>query len=381
MSVSTDRPVPGSAAPPAGRGEAGAIRLVDAGAWEAAAWDALAVHSDLGDAFQSHAWGELKRGLGWMPLRYVVESDGRQVAAIFVQQRPLLGRLPGPLGRLCIHYGPHAPVLLESTPAAATAALEGMRRIARACHAVTLTVDPPWEEGSDIAATLGPAGFRLAAREIQVSRTAMIVPLAPTDAAQHALLGDSTARNVNKARRAGVAAERIDLTDPAAREPALEEFFEMYAATGRREGFAVRDRSYQLEQWRRLGESGVASLWFGIAEGRRRNGVVLLHCGRLLVSYVAGSPDDAELRKNRANHLVQWEIIRWAANAGFTGYDLGGVDTHDAPGLPKDESHPLWNLYQFKQGFGAKDVLRIRAHEYAPHASLGALWRLARRFR
>jgi len=118
----------------------------------------------------------------------------------------------------------------------------------------------------------------------------------------------------------------------------------------------------------------------GVA-GRRRNGVLLLHCGNLLVSYAAGAPDDADLRKTRANHLLQWEIIRWAAGAGFTGYDLGGVDTQTMVGVPQNESHPLWNLYEFKRSFGAHAVVRVRAHEYAPGALLGAGWRLARRFR
>ncbi len=357
-------------------------RIVDASGWEPSAWDDLAVRSDRGEAFQSHAWGELKRGLGWTPLRYVVEKDGRQLAVVYIQERPISRRLPGSFGRLRIHYAPRGPVLLDDSADAAAATLEALADIARGRHAVTLTIDPAWEEGSELEGALGAAGFRPAAREVQVSRTAMIIPLRPTDDEQHKLLGDSTARNINKARRAGVAAERADLTgDPAAREEALATFFDMHAATGRREGFIVRDRDYELEQWRRLGESGVASLWFACVEGRRRNGVLLLHCGRLLVSYAAGAPDDADLRKTRANHLLKWEIMRWAAGAGFTGYDLGGVDTHDAPGFPRDDSHPLWNLYQFKQGFGARDVMRIRAQEYAPHAVLGAGWRLARRIR
>jgi lipid II:glycine glycyltransferase (peptidoglycan interpeptide bridge formation enzyme) len=209
----------------------------------------------------------------------------------------------------------------------------------------------------------------------------MIVPLEATDDAQHALLGDSTARNINKARRAGVSAERVDATDPEILAAALDEFFEMFAATGRREGFLVRDRDYELSQWRLLCTSNVASLWFARVDGRRSNGVLVLHCGRLLVSHLAGSPDDADLRKTRANHLLQWEIARWAAAAGFVGYDLGGVDTHDAPGFPADDSHPLWNLYQFKAGFGARDVMRIPAHEYAPNRFLRFGWRMARRFR
>ena len=359
----------------------GEVQVIDATEWEASAWDDLAVRSALGDAFQSHAWGELKRALGWTPHRYVVESGSGRAAAVYLQDRPLPGRLPGPLGALRIGYCPRGPVLLDPSLKAAREALHGLRLIAARRRLVALTIDPTWEEGGDLAATLRIAGFRPARHEIQVSRTGMVIPLQPTDEAQHALLGDSVARNINKARRAGVPTERVDLTDQQARSSGLEQFFDMHAATGRREGFLVRDRAYELDQWRRLGESGVASLWLAAVEGRRSNGVLLLHCGRSLVSFAAGAPDDAALGKTRANHLLQWDIMRWAAGAGGSGYDLGGVDTQSLPGIPQDESHPLWNLYQFKRGFGAEPVLRIRAHEYAASAVLGAAWRAARRFR
>jgi len=184
-----------------------------------------------------------------------------------------------------------------------------------------------------------------------------------------------------KARKAGVTVERVDMADPSAREPGLRDFFEMYEATGRREGFLVRDRDYELEQWRRLGEAGLASLWLAGVDGARQTGAVLLRSGARLVYYVAGSRDDADLHRTRANHMLQWEIIRWAAAAGFTAYDMGGVDSHTAPGLPRDETHPLWNLFMFKRRFGARGSVIASAHEYAPHASLGTLWRLARRFR
>jgi lipid II:glycine glycyltransferase (peptidoglycan interpeptide bridge formation enzyme) len=367
--------------PPVLLDQSRSLRVIDATAWEASSWDDLAVRSAMGEAFQSHAWGELKRSLGWTPMRYVIEAQGRRVAVAYVQDRPLTGRLPGPLRGIKVAYCPRGPILLNPSPEATLAALHGLRLIARRRHAVALTIDPTWEEGSDLAAALRGGGFQPARREIQVSRTAMVIPLQPTDDAQHALLGDSVARNINKARRAGVTTERVDLTAPAQHAAPLEEFFEMHAATGRREGFLVRDRAYELQQWRLLGESGVASLWFAAVDGRRRNGVLLLQCGRLLVSFAAGAPDDADLGKTRANHLLQWDIIRWAAGAGFTGYDLGGVDTQSLPGVPQDESHPLWNLYQFKRGFGAQPVLHVRAHEYASSAALGAAWRLARSLR
>ena len=72
---------------------------------------------------------------------------------------------------------------------------------------------------------------------------------------------------------------------------------------------------------------------------------------------------------------ITWRVKKVLAVA------LGGVDTQSMKGVPRDESHPLWNLYQFKRGFGARTVMHVRAHEYAPNALLGAAWRLARRFR
>ncbi len=361
-------------------GGAPAVNIVDATGWEASTWDDLAVRCPLGAAFQSHAWGELKRGLGWSPLRYLIESGGKPAALVSIQERPLLGRRAGPLGRFRIHYAPRGPVLLEEGSDAAHVALAGLRLIAKNRHSVTLTVDPEWEEGSDLEAALRTSRFRPAARDIQVSRTAMIVPLEPSEAAQRGLLGHTALQDINRAAALGVTTERIDMTDVPAREQALSDFYEIHSVTGKREGFIVRDRDYELDQWRRLGEAGVASLWFA-GLGGRDTGALLLHSGRNLVYFAAGSREGADMRRTRANHLLQWQIIRWAADNGFAGYDMGGVDTQSAPGVPQDESHPLWNLYLFKRRFGGRPHVRIHAYEYAPNATLGAAWRLLRRFR
>ena len=357
-----------------------ALRGLDATDWEPSAWDDIAVRSPMGDAFQSHAWGELKRGLGWTPVRYVIELEGRPIAAVSIQERPLLGQRAGRFRRYRIHYAPRGPVLLSCAPEAVDAALAGLRSIAVARHSVAFTIDPAWEEGGAPAVALGRAGFRPAAKDVQVSRTAMIVPLEPSEAAQRGLLGHSTGADIKRAVSLGVTTERIDLTDASVRDRALSDFYEMHAVTGKREGFIVRDRDYELEQWRRLGDAGIASLWFA-GLGGRDAGALLLQAGRRLVYFAAGSRDGADLHRTRANHLLQWEIIRWAAGAGFTGYDMGGVDTQSSPGVPEDESHPLWNLYLFKHRFGGQPAVRIRAHEYAPSALLGRAWRLARHFR
>ena len=56
---------------------------------------------------------------------------------------------------------------------------------------------------------------------------------------------------------------------------------------------------------------------------------------------------------------------------------MGGVDTHAAPGLPQDESHPMWSLMRFKSQWGARPVQFVGAWEYAPWPVLGAGLRAA----
>lgn len=355
------------------------VELEEVTGWEAPRWDALAARSPAGHAFQSHAWGELKRSLGWTPRRYLFRAGGEVVAVASLQERPalpFLARLPLLPSRLL--YAPRGPILLRPDVEAATAALEGLRAVARARAALVLTVDPAWEEEGPLVAAFARSGFRPASREIQVSRTATIVPLHADEEPQHRLLGSSTANLINRARRLGIVAERVDLADPDRREEALAAFHGLLAETGGRRGFIVREPGYLLAQWRRLGDAGLAHLWFASLDGRRVAGMLLLTCGRRLVLFQAGSNPEPGIPRAEANRYLHWAVIRWAAESGYAELDLGGVDTPTAPGLPAGPEHPLWSLYEFKRSFGAQGVVHVRAHELAANPLAALAWRLAR---
>jgi lipid II:glycine glycyltransferase (peptidoglycan interpeptide bridge formation enzyme) len=367
---------------------------VDATEWSAERWDAIAVRSRRGHAFQSHAWGDLKARLGWQASRHVVEVDGQPVAAIAALTRPLY-RLPRPIGSLARRLGasadagaflyvPRGPVLLRDDPDTATASVLALRQVAARAGARVVTVDPLWPEAGHERDALRAQGFSSARRGIQVSSTAMLIPVKADEEEQHRLLRKSTANLINRARRAGVTIERIDPgTDPAGADAAdsgtaLHEMHELLEATAQREGLVLRDREYQLDQWRELGAAGHATIWFATVDGKRWAGSVAFRCGETLHQYQAGSADGVDLRDIPANHLLQWEMLRWAAAQGFAYYDLGGVDTPAAPGLPKDEDHPLWNLSMFKRGFGAEGVEYMPAQERSANALVRAVWRFAR---
>lgn len=364
----------------------GPMRIIDATDESPEAWDALAVSSPRGEAFQGHAWGELKRETGWTPRRYRMEDGEGPLAVISIQERELLTpvtrRLPGPLGRSTtlpllagrMLYAPLGPVLLREDPTAVQRTLAGVRRIARARRAALLVIDPNWEAGVGPAAQLAEAAFRPAGRPIQVSTTGMFVPLEADDASQRKHLNENAWRNVKRCRKAGVQIVRFDAATPSAElDAALDVAYEMLAETGRRKGFGahLRPAEYHNAGMRGLIRSGVASLFFAMHEGREAAHTLVHHCGRRALLFQAGE-GAVEQQRVPANFMLQWEIIRWAAGAGFTYYDMGGVDNHEAPGLPADERHPLWGLFRFKSQWGAKPVQFCGAQEYAPWPLLGA---------
>lgn len=373
------------------RSAAAGQRVVEVTHEPAGAWDSLAVRAPRGEALQSHAWGEVKHAAGWTPRRYRMEDDAGPIAVVSIQERalaaPIVHRVPftgagadrlaGSMGRFL--YAPLGPVLLRDDADAALTALRGLRAIARARHAALLVVDPSWERDGIAARAYAEAGFVPARRPIQVSTTGMLVPLEADDGAQWHHLNSNARRNVERCRKADVEVVRLDADTPGEElDAALSVAYEMLVDTGRRKGFGMhlRPAAYHNPAQRRLIEAGNATLWLARHEGHDVAHTLVHRCGSRALLFQAG---EAATEQGRvpANFLLQWSILRWAAGAGFATYDMGGVDNHDAPGMPADESHPLWSLYRFKAQWGAAPVQFAGAHEIAPWKLLGAGLRLA----
>lgn len=372
------------------------IELVDLTDAPAATWDALAVRSTRGEALQSHAWGEVKAAGGWRPLRVRIDRDGVPVAACSIQERdlsaPVTRRAPGGLGtRLGVLgelgrflYAPFGPVLLGDD---AEGALAGLRQLARRRHAALLVVDPTWETGDPLADALPAARFVHAERAVQVATTGMYLALHADEDAQWRGLNSNVRRNIEKCRTAGVEVVRFDGSSaPDALDPALATAYRMLVETGERRGFAhdLRPAGYHASSQRALIEAGHASLWMARHDDRDLAYTLVHHSGARATLFEAGEAEQRpggpadERPRFAANFLLQWTIIRWAAAQGFATYDLSGVDNHSSPGLPTDDSHPLWNLYRFKAQWGARPVQFVGAWEHAPWPLLGRAFRRLR---
>jgi lipid II:glycine glycyltransferase (peptidoglycan interpeptide bridge formation enzyme) len=65
-------------------------------------------------------------------------------------------------------------------------------------------------------------------------------------------------------------------------------------------------------------------------------------------------------REKMPNHLLQWEAMRHAREAGCQTFDLWGAPDDFA------ESDSMWGVFRFKEGLGGQVVRTLGAWDYTP---------------
>lgn len=321
---------------------------------DAAAWDAATLRLPAAHVLQRWDWGDFKSRWGWRAERWLLEREDEPQAAVQILRRPL-----GPLSMV---YAPRGPLARDE--AAYGAAIAFVERRARALRAITAMVDGDGWAGPGAAAPARPIltgrGWRPSANPPQFRNTA----LTRVDRADDALLADLKPKwryNLRLAERRGV-------TVRPATEADWPILLDLYAETGRRDGFVTRPAAYYADAWRTMGGEGLIAE----AEGAALAGLVLFRHGPRAWYFYGMSRTEG--RDRMPNHALQWAALRRAREAGCAWYDWWG-----APENPDDEADRMAGVWRFKQGFGAVFAEGLGAWEYAPSPVLDGALRTARR--
>ena len=295
---------------------------------------------------QTWEWGTFKQGHGWRATRWLWESaEGPQAAASVLIRR--VGRSP-----VRVMYVPKGPLLDVANGDLLARVLTDLERLARREGALFIKIDPDVDAdvplGAQTTALLRRRGWRAAREQVQF-RSTMLLDLTPEPDEILAGMKPKWRYNVRLAERKGVRVRRGTLAD-------LPLLYRMYQETSQRDGFVIRPEGYYADAWGTFIEAGLAQPLIAEAAGEPLAMVILFRCGgRAWYMYGASR---ALHREWMPNHLLQWEGMLWAREQGCTVYDFwGGPDT-------PDESDPLWGVYCFKQGFGARLVHHIGAYDY-----------------
>jgi lipid II:glycine glycyltransferase (peptidoglycan interpeptide bridge formation enzyme) len=327
------------------------------------AWNDALLTLPGGHILQSWEWGEAKLLHGWFPTRLLWEQDGQPLAAAQVLRRPL------PRTSWGVLYVPKGPVLDYGRPPLLDRVLADLERYARDLHAILAKIDPDVEvrPSKDPAAAaahpvtqaLVARGWRFSAQQIQFRNTA-ILDLTPATDSLLAAMKSKTRYNIRLAQRRGVLVRSGTSQD-------IPRFYEMYAETGKRDGFLIRPFAYYRDTWQAFLDAGLAHMFLAEAgsseaaagpldKAEAIAGLILFRFGNR-AWYMYGASTDRH-RDLMPNYALQWAAMLWAKEAGCTTYDLWGAPT------TLDEHDQLWGVWRFKEGLGARFVPHIGAYDY-----------------
>jgi peptidoglycan pentaglycine glycine transferase (the first glycine) len=311
---------------------------------------------------QTAQWAQVKRRTGWQPLYCAWQDEsGQTAAAALVLQRALSpGGLPLPLRVL---YAPRGPLLDWNDSSLAQQVLDDLQALARRQGAIFLKIDPAVRlgcgrpgspeaqddpAGKALQGSLSRRGWLFSGEQVQFRNT-LLVDLAPGEDALLARMKQKSRYNIRLAERKGVTVRPGSPADYGL-------LYRMYAETSLRDGFVIRDEGYYRHVWETFQQAGMAEPLIAEVEGQPVAAVVVFRFAG--TAYYLYGMSRQEHREKMPNHLLQWEAMRRARQAGCQAYDLWGAPES----FTADD--PLWGVYRFKEGLGGQLVRTLGAWDY-----------------
>ena len=337
-------------------------------------WDRYTVDRPGGNVYQSLAWAEQRRRLGWRP-RFLIADDGYRLLSLERPWRIIAG------SGAYLSKGPiSAGEPVEHTAERLVVATDWLFR--QGVDVLASDAEIPAETG--YGRLIEARGFK-PIEEVQPSRHRVALALQPgePESTYFAGFAMSTRQRVRQGEKAGLRVVRWDTRpdrDPGAAEgfekapagvepaAAFDRFYDLLQATAARRHFGLGPRGAFID-WSCAGLAAghVILLEVRTPEDELIGGATFYrHGGRLTYSL---SGDRADLRRTYPGviHLILWRAIQLAVRQSMIEVDLAGVDVRGARREPVP-GEEMVGLYDFKRSFGATWIELAGNHERVARA-------------
>ena len=324
-----------------------AVKVHSAETVDTAWWDSLVLSSPDATVFQSGAWAAYLRALGHQP-RFLWSTDvaGHPRGLVLVQRawsgrRSLIARLLGRAaqawtwrhGPLALGTGPEDDAVHELADAAEAQARRRGTHIER--------VTPPLHHGRAVVeSVLTGRGWT------PIRQATIVMDLRPSEEALWRALKPTARKALGRCERDGVKVRRLLPDEP------LDDYLEVLQQTRQRLGFGLPPH-YPSATMRRAfqGTAAVAEVFVAERGARVLGGLGVIGFGPAVIEIAAAQSSEALAEKLYTSDAIKWAVIRWAREAGFRWYDLGGIDPDPNPTAPKAAA-----IRQFKEKWGGAVV-------------------------
>lgn len=173
--------------------------------------------------------------------------------------------------------------------------------------------------------------------------------------------------NIKVAQRHGAAAEKADSSAN------IDDFYEIFRQTAKRDGFQIRPKQYFAKMLEILKPAGLAEL-FIIRYNNKPVAAAIVSFYADTASYLYGASAN-EARQVMAPYWLHWQIIREAKKRGCRYYDLLAIAPEGF------ENHKYSGITRFKEQFGGRKIHLLGAWDKIYQPNWYKLFRIAEKYR
>jgi lipid II:glycine glycyltransferase (peptidoglycan interpeptide bridge formation enzyme) len=316
--------------------------------------DFISLESSFG-LMQSWEWGEFKKDFNWTPFRIAVEHQGKFVCAALL----LVKRFP--LIPVSLAYIPRGPIGNWIADEPRLLLFSEIHRVSKLNQVVFLKIEPSLQNNITIDELLKRDGF-LSNSETNQPRASIILDLTPSSDELLAGMRKKTRKYIREAAENGI---KVRLGGPED----FPVFYNLMAATARREGFPLRTSDYYEKEWLAFYSNNQAALLLAYYNDEPLVARIVYRFGKHAAAFHSGSSHShSELHPN---NLLVWEAILWAKKLGCETYDLWGIPDEVGQMVFEGKEPPveertdgLWGVYRFKSGFSKNIVYFLGAYDF-----------------
>lgn len=306
---------------------------------EALEYDEFVRGAAAGHYSQSRSWARVVASAGRArPWFFLAKRNANVVGAGVLWQPLLLGRLPLPVAYM--ERGPVCNNLDDLSLTARAAQIQARRR-----GLLRISLMPYWSDNDarNAESILTKLGFR----NVQTDDGRHICSLRMNLRDRSVL--NLEGRALSKLRMSVARAQRAGVTVRHGHAADFKAFQELNDCMQRRERKRVMPQKWYAALADFIATNDQTSSMFVCEHQGRVISAVVVICQGSTATYVTGASTTEQLRfPKMACALV--EAIRWAAAAGMTTFDLGGVPR------PGDQDERRANIAQFKSIFSGETV-------------------------
>lgn len=319
-------------------------------------WDKFILCENPWSFFQSFAWGELQRTLGYEVKRWGVFQNSKLIG---LAQTVIVRARRGTF--LHIRHGPVWTKEFVADSQVWRELLKSLRAYGEKQRAWFIRISPMVDDSETNREFLRQLNFRPSPIHRMDGEICWVLDLTPSENELLSGMRKTTRYLIRQAEKLGVVIE--ESTD-------ISEFTKLYFSTSKRQNF-VPHQGIE-EEFRLFNKNQRGRIYLGKYNNQVSAGALILDFGSQTIYHHGASYPS----KIPVSYLLQWRAIQAAKKRGKKLYNFWGISSSDNP------RHPWWGITLFKQGFGGRETQFLHAHDLplSPFYGISYIIEMLRKF-